>query len=274
MIKRLKIALFSPREIINMRVDNFGLVFLYILILSFIMMIPAAISVARFDGVSFDTRLKVEEAFNGKEVPYEIINYRLVKTSEVTSSDYVINDNMMISFSLGEVNAPPNKTNYRIVFGEESINIYCYIGKSRLISTLLFRYSDYEELKNVNLTQATSALNYDFWNNIFSVVNKEIKKYIPFATVAIIVGYTFTNLFLIMLLALVLALFQRLGIRRILSFKESYTISCYALSPFVVCVILAELFGISFLYYVGLTLAVVYNMIASNQILVKPSDRR
>ena len=95
MIKRLKTALFVPTEIINMRVDSFGLVFVYILLLAFIMMIPASIKVARFDKLSLDERLKIQDTFKDKEVPYTIVNNKLSNTSEVMLSDYYIDEEIM-----------------------------------------------------------------------------------------------------------------------------------------------------------------------------------
>ena len=267
MIKRLKTALFVPTEIINMRVDSFGLVFVYLLLLAFIMMIPASIKVARFDKISFDERTKIEEAFKGKEVPYTIVNNRLTSVSEVLLSDYYIDDEIMVSFCLKEVDAPTKKTSYRIVFSESGVNLYYYLNGKNVSSLPMFKYEEYEELKNINLAHATSTENYDFWNDIFSVVNKEIKRYIPYVTIGVIIGYTISNLAIMLAIAVVLALVQRLMTRRIISFKENYVIACYALSPMVISGLLSELFGVRLIYMIGIILAIIYNMIASNQLL-------
>ena len=267
MIKRLKTALFVPTEIINMRVDSFGLVFVYLLLLAFIMMIPASIKVARFDKISFDDRTKIEQAFNGQNVPYTIVNNRLTNVSESLLNDYYIDDEIMVTFSLKEVDAPLKKTSYRIVFSESGVNLYYYLNGKNISSLPMFKYEEYEELHNINLAHSTSSENYDFWNDIFSVVNKEVKKYIPYVTIGVIIGYTISNLAIMLAIAVLLALVQRIMTRRIISFKENYVIASYALSPMVICGLLSELFGVRLIYMIGIILAVIYNMIASNQLL-------
>lgn len=267
MIKRLKTALFVPTEIINMRVDSFGLVFVYILLLAFIMMIPASIKVARFDKLSLDERLKIQDTFKDKEVPYTIVNNELTNISEVMLSDYYIDEEIMVTFALKELSDPEKKTSYRIVFLENGVSIYYYLNGSFATSLPMFKYEEYPELTNINLHHAISDQNYEFWNDIFNVVNKEIKRYIPYVTIGVIIGYTLSNLGIMLAIGVVLALVQRLITRRIISFKENYVIACYALSPMVVSGLLSELFGLRFIYMIGIVLAVIYNMIASNQLL-------
>ena len=273
MIKRLKTALFVPTEIINMRVDRFGLVFLYLLLLSFILMIPAAIKVARFDNVSFDRRVEIQAAFKGEDIPFAIVNNTLIRNSDVTSKDFYIDDEIMVTICLGEVAAPEKKTTYRIVFGEKTVDIYYYLRGVKVSNVPLFSYSDYEELTNINLKHADSETNYDFWNSIFNVVNKEIRLYIPYIVFGIVIGYTFMNLALLLLIALILALIQRIMTRRIISFKENYVVACYALSPMVITGLLSQLFNFRFIYTIGIIVAIIYNMIASNQ-LMSIRDRR
>ena len=273
MIKRLKTALFVPREIINMRVDRFGVVFLYLLILSFILMIPACVKVSSFKSISFDKRLEVQNAFNGKEVPFEIVNYHLAKDTDVVNADYVISKELMVSFCKGTLEEPTTKTTYRIVFLDQSVDLYYYLNGVKVTNLMLFKYSDYTELENVDLRLAKSIENYDFWNKMFNVTNKEISKYIPYASIAVGISYTFLNLGMMLLIALVLSLFQRISIRRIISFKESYVIACYACSPLVISGLLSELFSLRIIYTIGIIVAVVYNMIAASQ-LISINDRR
>lgn len=274
MIKRLKIALFVPQEIINMRVDRFGVVFLFLLLLSFCLMAPVAIKIARFENVSFDKRLEVQDAFKNKDINYEIINYTLVKTSNEESNDYLVNEQMMITIGLApeSENVSKNLT-YRVILSESTVILSYYYRGSKLLSVPIINYSDYEELQNVNLHLAKDANNFDFWNNIFSVTNKVIKQFIPYVTIWIVIGYTIIDLLVMLLIGLLLALFQRISIRRIISFKESYIIACYALAPFAACGLLSELFGVRFIYTIGIALAVIYNLIATNQLLII-RDRR
>ena len=267
MLKRLKTSLFAPQEIINMRVDRFGLVFLYVLLLSVVLMIPAAIKVARFQNVSLDYRFKIQDAFKGEDVAFAIIDNALINTSETKSKDIYIDEDIMVTFCLGEITNPEKSAKYRIVFCEKTVDLYYYLYGKKVSNVPLFRYSDYDELTNVNLRHSTSDTNYDFWNNIFNVVNKEIKLYIPYVVIGIVIGYTFTNLAIFLLVALLLALIQRIMTRQIISFKENYVIACYALSPMVIAGLLSQLFSIKFIYTIGIILAVVYNMIASNQLL-------
>lgn len=274
MFKRLKTSLFVPREIINMRVDRFGVVFLYLLILSFILMIPACIKVARFKSISFDRRLQIQEAFNGEEVPFEIINYHLAKDTELTNKDFVITRDLMVSFCKGSnLEDPTSKITYRVVFLDQSVDLYYYFRGIKVANIMLFKYSDYTELENIDLRLATSSENYDFWNKMIGVVNKEIQKYIPYAAFTVVISYTFVNLGMMLLIALVLTLFQRISIRRIISFKESYVIACYACSPLIVSGLLSELFNLRFIYTIGIAIAAVYNMIAAMQ-LISINDRR
>lgn len=267
MIKRLKTALFAPHEIINMRVDNFGLTFLFVLILAIVMMIPACIKVARFQNVSYDKRIKVQDAFNEKEVPFAIVNSHLVQNSEEKVKDYYVDDQLLITICNGELSKVNNKTQYRIVFSDDSVDLYYYLRGNSIGGIEVIKYSKYQELENINLTLASSNTNYDFWNTMFNVVNKEIKLYIPYVSFGVAIGYSVVNLCMMLLIALVLTLFQRIMIRRIISFKESFTIACYALAPLAVFGLLGQLFGVNFLSTIGVVAAVVYNMIASNQLL-------
>ena len=267
MIKRLKTALFVPTEIINMRVDSFGLVFVYLLLLAFIMMIPACIKVARFDKISFDNRVKIQAAFKDEEIPFTIVDNKLTATSDVLLSDYYIDNDFMVTLSLKEVSAPTKKTMYRIVFTENEVSIYYYLNGSNVTSLPMFKYEEYDELTNINLKHAASEENYDFWNDIFNVANKEIKKYIPYLTIGVAIGYTFANLVIMLAIALLLTLVQRMMTRRIISFKENYVIASYALSPMVVSGLLSQLFSLRFIYFIGIILAIIYNMIATNQLL-------
>ena len=267
MIRRFKTSLFAPQEIINMRIDNFGLVFLYLLILSIFLMLPACIKTARFESVSFDKRTQIMSAFKDEEIPFYIVNNELTRSSDALLQDFYIDKEIMVSLCLGELSDPEQNTSYRIVFSENGVDLYYYLLNKKVSSIRLFKYEEYDELTNINLKHANSEKNYDFWNDIFNVVNKEIKKYIPYVVIGVIIGYTFTNLCILLLVAIALALVQRIMTRRIISFKENYVIACYCLTPMVIAGLLSELFGVRFIHTIGVVVAVVYNMIASNQLL-------
>lgn len=260
---RIKVGLFHPSQVAGLKNDKKMLTALYFLIMVLFSLIPFAILVSRNETLSYEDKRRIRTLFRGQEIPYEIVDHQLVKTSP-SADDLIIalNPTFDLILAAGSDSAPavaPNKS--AIVFTSEKVYLVQLLHKKEL-----FSYSEYQELKDIDLALA-GADDSQFWDTVFPIVREQIDKmrtYNLFIQI-VVYGLVFYAIELL-IFSLILTVFLRIMIQThpSLSFSGVWQLIIYLMAPYVVFRLFADLYGLHLLAYVGIIITIIYTIRMNN----------
>ena len=260
LIKRLGDSLFSPKDVLQYRVDKKIVTFLYFLLLSILLMVPNFISF--FSDTSFFTyEVKTNiryDVFNQEEVPYEIVNGKLTFTGTNEKSQYVINlstyEVTLIFTTQDSIVQDDKMYSNIIVFSKEKVEL-----KNRLNKMELGRYSDYASSEGLDLKYLTTSDRL-FWEQTFDLLNEFEKGYHSLYVTAIVLFIIFRSIGTLFLFILFITFINRISAENIYSFGDHLKLMIYYSTPFVFGVIFATLFDFVLIEYIGLIITFIYSL--------------
>ena len=134
-----------------------------------------------------------------------------------------------------------------------------------LVAGATIKLADYNNLPNIDFSNANDFSNNDFWNVVFGYVDDVLKAnwyfVYPGYVIAVVMQMTISILLCIGSTTLILLLFDRTpGVK----FGEVFKNSTSAYLPFVITLILSYAFNIQFLQFIGNIISFIYAMIAHN----------
>ena len=270
-IKRLSNSLFSPKDVIPYRTDKWWITLLYFIFLLVLSILPLSISVVRGDVLGYETKKEIKSFFHGKEeILFSIKDGKLVHDDNNYSYTYAqdVTTDISIIFSLSnsiETELISAKT--YVIFKETGV----YLSQSAM-HIKLFEYNEYTELDNFDFGDLSNS-NSPSWDTIFTVAIEEINKVKPTITIMSIIMLAASETMTLLFISLMLAFFQSFTLTKIISFGQTWKMCIYLLTPYVIGNVLAMLFNLSILFYLGLAMTALYAASLSQRILREKSGR-
>lgn len=260
LIKRLGDSLFSPKEVLQYRVDKKIITFCYFLLLAVLLMIPNFIKFFS-DTTFFTYEVKTNiryDAFNQEEIPYEIENGKLKFTGESEKSQYFINldtyEVTVVFTTQGTVIENDDMYRTLIICGRDGI-----ILKNRVSSVNVCRYSDYDVMEGLDFKYATTS-DRVFWEQMFDALTQIEKNYHSFYVTAEVLFIIIKSIGTLFLFILFITFINRISAQNIYSFSDHLKLMIYYSTAFVFGVIFATLFSIVLIEYIGLIITFIYSL--------------
>lgn len=260
LLKRLGDCLFNPKEILQYKIDKTIVTLLYFLFLSVILMIPNFI--AYFTNMEvFDYELRTNiryDLFNQNEIPYEVENGQLKFTGTNEKTEYYVNSdtyNVTIVFTTQKeiiTNDEMNRT--IIIFNSDGISLKRYTGNLEII-----KYSELESIEGIDFKKMTTN-DRVFWDQMTDVLKELEKSYQSLIVTLQVLIIIIRSIGTLLLSCLFLTLIGRISAQNIYSFGIHLKLTIYYMTPFVFGVVLANLFGITLLEYIGLIVTFIYSL--------------
>jgi hypothetical protein len=254
--KRFKSGLFYPSEVINYRSDKKITTFLYFLILVILTIIPSIIIILGDSSLEYAEKKVIRESFEGQEILVKIENYKLVTTVPMAEEyqEVKIGSGMRVILTPQTsyfLNTSAFNTDVILILAEEGVYY------QRAIShVLLFKYEEYPELQNLDLTLAGED-DFGFWETVFPIIDSRIDDFSGYYNLIYIAALAIASVIGLLFFGLLISLFQKLMLPFV-KFSQYFKLMIYLLTPFVVFELLGTLFGLNFLPFIGIILTVVY----------------
>jgi len=263
--KRFKTSLFEPNNLAGLVNDSSLMTFLYYVLLLILSIIPAFILIFSSLGLSYDEKLSIRNDFKGVEIPYEIVDYQLVKkvNDENNYHKYKVNETFYVIFTDSKI----EDLKYQVFF--ETVIIFTkdrVVYEELLYNRMELLYKDNLNLKELDFAGATNN-ELEFWDTVFAIVNSILEqnssKYKIVNAFAMII---YANILLI-LYSLIITLFQYFKVKHIVSFGKFWKVAIYAMTPFVLLTLFGDLFNFQVLSIIGIIISYFYSSNAAYNIL-------
>ena len=191
---------------------------------------------------------------DGNKIPFVIKHFQLVGMN--IEEDYQYKKTLGyidIIITNGNAKVDEKSTVPTIVLTKNGVLLYYSIYRE-----VLFSYSDYEELENLDLSLAYED-NSDFWKITFSVVTREMEKYHNLVVAMYIIIAVISQLLMLGIWSLIVAGLQKFSIGNKMKFSKLWQLMVYVTVPLALGKLLSDLFGIILIYYIGFILTVAYS---------------
>lgn len=249
MIKRLNISIFSPSKIAFFLKDKKRYVLAYLLLLSFIISIPLMIQLAVSSGMSDGELKTISKQLKDQSLVCSITDYKL--DSNCQSDAFEIGP-----FNMAVNNIESSGSNYLLVLKESGISLY-FLGRE--ITNV-----SYEVLKIDNLDLSLSN---EVEQQKFEQVVTDLYDQTKTArNVMMVLVSTASEFILFVLLAILIAFVYGMMPQR-LKYQYRFVMASYALTPYIVLLLIATLYGFEELLFLGLILPYIYMRIAYTGLL-------
>lgn len=264
MFRRLSDSLMAPSKIARYYKESFWKTFLFFLFLLLIMMVQNTLALYSSSLLDGNVKKEIRSEFVGEEIPYEIIDGKLVNVNGDVNHYYINNlsTEMNIIFTEDLSNIDNTTPSLNIIFNQDGV----YISAS-LIAQKIFEYSEFDYLVNLDFSDPNVIRDISFWDNIFNITEITVNNFKP---IYMIIG-TISNLIVwfawLIIFMLIIALFSKFKVSGYIKFRDLFKIAVYSLTPLVFCIFFANFLGIKFLLYLGYILAAIFNSITVNEIL-------
>ncbi|MBP5408034.1 MAG: hypothetical protein J6Y42_02735 [Bacilli bacterium] len=268
MYRRFQYGLLSPRLVTDFMRDKMYKPFLQLLLYALLMVIPVVINDLNHSGLSATYKNLIVSSFKNTEIDYEIKDFKLKKTKD-DAEIYEANVASIMSLRIG-LDGKSSSFLYCIELREED-----FIFRVSGVELMKYNYYDFEELQSLEFDRLSSE-NSSEWDKVFSVCDKVIKAFYKENVVmdgfASAIRYYAALLFL----SLCLALTFIFRFKNVINFKVMFKLGAYYTAPFVVGMVLSNLFSLSIFYIIGIVLSIAYAFIGGTEILSKllNSDRK
>lgn len=253
MFKRLRDALFSPSSLADYKKDRWWITTLFFVMLVVISTLPNILYYLTPQRLTEDDSLLIRKEFEGLDIPFEIVNGELVNYSE--QSNLVITElvakQYIIMITTSE-NVPLNETNIIFKIGKNKVTKY-HNQKEEVI----FEYREYPRLNNLDFNDLSQG-DYMEWDLVNSVINAEIKSNYGVVAFANIAQAFLVTFFTYLILSLLLVVVNRMNFANI-EFMTGWKLLIYCFAPYAFGELLAGLYGISMLSFVGIVLTVFFS---------------
>lgn len=268
MYKRLKHGLLAPKLVTDYMRDKMYKPFLQILLYAILMVIPIVINDYNYQGIDASYKNLIINEMKDEVINYQIVDFKLEKI-DASAKAY---DKSVITFINVHISTEDSKNAkmYSLNLMEEGFEF-------RVAGTAVFKYNyyDFEELQSLELNRLKSP-NSSEWDKVFSVTNKVLKEFHRQNAILDGFGSLIRNYALLMIFGLLLSFTFLLKFKSLINYKVMYKLGLYYTAPFMLGVMLMNLFGIMLFLLIGVILSVIYTFIGSSQIVAKllNSDRK
>lgn len=257
MFNRFKTSLFQPSKIAGFQKDSKLTTFLYYIILALLATIPSIILIFSTVGLDYQDKQTIRNELRDIEIPYEIKEHKLIKNVENDNDYYQIKLSETVTLIFTELDYEAVKFNPIHVGSLIMLTSEEVVYHSQFFDVIRIKYSDYEQIKNINLNGATTN-DSEFWNTVFPIVNGLLVEYSPKTRIVNSVIILAAQAFFLMLFSLLVAFFQRVKLASILSFGKIWQLTIYAMTPYVIITLFGDLYGLGIFAYMGVFVSYIY----------------
>ena len=264
MFRRLSDSLMAPSKIARYYKESFWKTFLFFLFLLLIIMVQNTLALYSSSLLDGNVKKEIRSEFVGEEIPYEIIDGKLVNVNGDVNHYYINNlsTEMNIIFTEDLSNIDNTTPSLNIIFNQDGVYV-----SATLIAQKIFEYSEFDYLVNLDFSDPNVIRDISFWDNIFNITEITVNNFKP---IYMIIG-TISNLIYwfawLIIFMLIIALFSKFKVSGYIKFRDLFKIAVYSLTPLVFCIFFANFLGIKLLLYLGYILAAIFNSITVNEIL-------
>lgn len=268
MYNRFKTALFQPAKIANYQNDSRFKTFVYYFLLAFLAIIPSIILIFSSAGLDYKDKLEIRTKLKNEDIPYEIIDHKLVKkeTAGEEPLSIKLSETIEIIFQEAEaeeIEISPLHIGSIMVFSNDKVVYY-----TQFFDVIEIEYSDYSELENLDFVGATNN-DSAFWDKVFPVVNNALEEHGSKTRIMNSVGFLLAQALFLMFFSLLVALFQRIRLASVFTFAKIWQLVIYAMTPYIVLTLIGDLFGLTFLSTIGVIVSYIYANLMSKAIIKK-----
>lgn len=234
MIRRLNVSLFKAEEIGKYLKDKVGYVILYILFLSLIVTIPKIIQLSVNNSLDSTTINRAVGAIQSSDIDGKIVDYKYVGKSFSPIS-------LGGQYYFGVKSKDTNKAGFVFMLEEEQIDIYAAGQKTDSLSL------KHLELENLDF-KLSQKVDRDNLGNTFNSI------YLEYKTINVVMN-SITEFFAQFILAIFL-IFLVVAINSFMQpkmiFKYRFILTSYASTVYFLTVLLDQLFGVTFISFIGI----------------------
>lgn len=270
LFKRFKDGLFNPYNVNNYIDDKKGFTVIFFFILVILMVLPSAISTIASPIVDYEDKAYLRETFyhDEAEVPFYINSNILFNTNRDNNFVYkkeIGNSTLIIMKANDDVTTYARYSTI-IEFSRTGVFIHQF-GIRRLLCS----YKDYFEFSNMKFSDAYNN-DGEFWQNIFSIIDKEVpKQKVLYKTMNIVLVFIATA-FSLALWSLIFSVFNKSTSTKKMSFGKFWQLMIYLITPYAVLYTMSKMFGLNLLYYIGLGWTIVNIFRFSRKVVIIKGD--
>lgn len=270
LFKRFRDGLFNPYNVNNYIDDKKGFTVIFFFILVILMVLPSAISTIASPIVDYEDKAYLRETFyhDEAEVPFYINSNILFNTNRDNNFVYKkeIGNSALIIMKANDDVTTYARYSTIIEFSRTGVFIHQF-GIRRLLCS----YKDYFEFSNMKFSDAYNN-DGEFWQNIFSIIDKEVpKQEVLYKTMNIVLVFIATS-FSLALWSLIFSVFNKSTSTKKMSFGKFWQLMIYLITPYAVLYTMSKMFGLNLLYYLGLGWTIVNIFRFSRKVVIIKGD--
>lgn len=258
-IQRLRDSLFSPKQIINYKDDNFFKVLTMFLLLVILLVLPSTLSISTKKYLSYNDELELKKVISGEVIPFQIKNGKLLNDNDNDNFIYQKDIDGYIKLVVSNSSDLNLGTNLVILIGTDGVYLTNQILKLQLLT-----YEDHPSLNNTDLKELGNV-NSPQWNNVLTVIRASYQEFMEFYRPVMITANVISAIGILLFMSLVIAFFQHFTLKGLIEFRKFWKLVIYLFTPYVVLETIFTLFGVN-LVYLSFIVTAVYTIILSRQI--------
>ena len=253
MFSRFKISLFQPSRIANFQNDTKLTTMLYYFLLVLLATIPSIILIFSTSGLSYESRNFIRNELRDVEIPYEIVDYKLIK-KEVNTKEILeieLSETMVAIFTdklASEVELNPFRLETLFIFSSEEFIFY-----ASPFETIHIKYEEYD-IKELDFIGATNNEN-EFWGVVFPIANEVMIEFAPRNRIINTIILFIVSGVSLLFFSLLIAFLQRVRLISTFKFGKIWQLTIYTMTPYIILTLLSELYGIGILSMIGVMIS-------------------
>lgn len=264
MFTRLKYGLFYPFNVAELKNDKkkYTIIFFFLLVL--LSMIPSFLMINKIKTLSYEAKRQIRSIFRDIDIPYEIIDYQLVKTSNNNDEELKVEISSVFHIVFNDtIETPPNLMTDKIfiLFTKERVYFVQLFYSKELLA-----YNEYNELESLDLALATKD-NSEFWNIVFPIVNQQLEKmYYSNLFMQLVLYGLLPYAIELIIFSLILAFFQKRfsESKSDIKFAQLWQLMIYILFPYVLLRLFSNLYNLYILSFIGIIITIIYSIKLNN----------
>ena len=271
MFRRILDGLFSPSDVSSYRNDRKLIPFGVLIFFAILLMIPSLIAINYTKPFGYNQRAIIRDSFfNNTEIPYIIASGKLIYVGdEVEKPQYYVNvDDLGMTFiftTQDDIIVEKDMLSSIIIFKRDSVYLHNKLEDFKLLNYYEYRNCEYLDFRLATIDDRL------FWDQAFNVVNAVYDNFKDLILLISIGTIVIQSFLMVLIVTTILTLFNRLGSNNIYRFGTHWKLMLYFMGPFIFGYLLAVLFNMVILEYVGLIITLIYSF-KINQISFKKGE--
>lgn len=263
MLKKIKIGLSMPKQIIQFRFERIGATILYFFVMVLITLIPTLIDLIKLSSLDPATKNEIKNDFvdaGGANCNIQNQTLSCIQAEPTMIRLTGLQPFIVVFDPSNTYTVPSNST--AILFGEKGV----YFKQSGL-SLEIVQYENHPSFEGMDFNNSSSRTDNTFWDPFFEIVDYFIQANKgSIVSVGLFAGFISIALDQATTLLFMAALLYMLNSVYRMKFGELFRITTYAMTPYIFIQLIAILLNVSIIVYVGMIMTGIYAITAVRQI--------